>query len=73
MTRDYKKQAEWRKSNTLYIGITLNNRTDSDIIEYIESEVEKGRTKQGVIKDSLRNTIKEQENAEDCANGVPDA
>lgn len=67
MTRDYKKQYEWRKSNTVYIGLTFNSRTDSDIIEYIESEVEKGRTKQGVIKDALRETIakKGEEDEED--------
>lgn len=57
MTRDYKKQYEWNKENKVFIGLSLSKKADGDIIEYIESEVEKGRTKQGVIKDALRETI----------------
>lgn len=59
MTRDYKKQAEWKRANQVYIGLALSKTTDCDIIEYIEAEVNKGKTRQGVIKDSLRKTIKE--------------
>ena len=58
MTRDYKKQAEWKKKNQVYIGVSLSKTTDGDIIEYIESEVEKGKTRQGVVKDSLRQSIR---------------
>ena len=57
MTRDYKKQYEWRKSKTVFIGLNLNNSTDSDIISYIEDRVSNGETKQGVIKRSLRSTM----------------
>ena len=57
VTRDYRKQAEWRKKNTAYIAVTLNNNTDADIISYIEEKVSKGETKQGVIKRSLRSTM----------------
>ena len=60
MTRDFKKQAEWRKSNTVFIGLNLNNRTDSDIIEYIDKKVAEGETKQGVIKRSLKQTMKDE-------------
>lgn len=57
MTRDYKKQADWRKNNTVFIGVNLNNNTDADIIEYIDKKTEEGETKQGVIKRSLRYTM----------------
>lgn len=57
MTRDYRKQAEWRKQNTIAISVNLNSNTDSDIISYIEDRVSNGETKQGVIKRSLRSTM----------------
>lgn len=57
MTRDYKKQNEWKRKNTVYIGIGLAKSTDSDIIEYIDQKVSEGETKQGVIKRSLRSTM----------------
>ena len=60
MPRDYKKQAEWRKEKTIYIGVNLNNNTDADIIEYIEERVEQGESKQGVIKRSLRSTMEQE-------------
>ena len=60
MTRDYRKQAEWRKKNTAYIAVTLNNNTDADIISYIEDKVSEGETKQGVIKRSLRSTMEQE-------------
>ena len=57
MTRDYKKQAAWRKNNTIAISVNLNSKTDADIIGYIEEKVSAGETKQGVIKRSLRSTM----------------
>ena len=60
MTRDYKKQALWRKEKTIFIGVNLNNNTDADIIGYIEDRVAAGETKQGVIKRSLRSTMREE-------------
>ena len=57
MTRDFKKQAEWKKENNVYIGIGLSKKHDADIIEYIDKKTEEGETKQGVIKRSLRYTM----------------
>lgn len=57
MTRDYRKQYEWRKVNTYYVGLTLNGRTDADIIEYIDSKSEKGESKQGVVKRCIRRAM----------------
>ena len=60
MTRNYRKQAEWRQINTTYIGVTLNNNTDADIIGYIDDKVAAGETKQGIIKRSLRSTMQQE-------------
>ena len=60
MTRDYKKQAEWKRENNIYIGIGLSKKLDADIIRYIEDKVSEGETKQGIIKRSLRSTMKEE-------------
>ena len=57
MTRDYKKQTEWKKQNQVYIGLTLSKSTDADIIGYIEDKVTAGESRQGVIKRSLRSTM----------------
>ena len=57
MTRDYKKQSQWKRENNVYIGLGLSKKTDADIIEYIEDKTAEGETKQGVIKRSLRSTM----------------
>lgn len=54
MTRDFKKQYQWRKEKTVYIGINLNKGTDSDIIDYLDTKQEQGQSKQGLIKEALR-------------------
>ena len=58
MTRDFKKQYEWKRKNNVYIGLGLSKTTDADIIEYIEDRVEAGETRQGIIKRSLRSTMR---------------
>ena len=79
MTRDYKKQANWRRHNTLYIGVTLNNNTDADIIEYININRKKGESMQGCIKKCIRYALqaeekernrKEEEKIEELAAGA---
>ena len=54
MTRDYKKQAEWKRANQVYIGLALSRSTDADIIEYIGRKQDLGFTKQGIIKRCIR-------------------
>ena len=65
MTRDFKKQAAWRKHNTVAISINLNSNTDADIIGYIDRKVEAGATKQGVIKEALRHELEREGGADD--------
>ena len=60
MTRDFKKQYEWKKDKTVFIGLNLNKATDSDIIGYIDKKQEEGETKQGIIKRSLRKTMEDE-------------
>lgn len=60
MTRDMQKRAEWDKENTMMLSVRLMKSTDADIIGYIENRVEAGETRQGIIKRSLRSTMKEE-------------
>ena len=46
---DSEAKRQWMKDNTTHIGIKLNNRTDSDILEALE-----GKQKQTEIKRLLR-------------------
>ena len=57
MTRDDKKQYEWRKKKTVFLSANLNSNTDADIIEYIEDKASQGETKQGIIKRCIRTTM----------------
>ena len=60
MTRDYKKQMEWKRKNQVFIGLSLSRSTDSDIIGYMDRKIAEGETKQGIIKRSLRNTMRDE-------------
>jgi uncharacterized protein (DUF4415 family) len=45
---------KYDKNNTTQIKLKLNNKTDSDILEYLQ----KCDNKQGLIKDAIREYIK---------------
>lgn len=57
MARDRKKEYEWNKENKVFIGLSLMRSTDSDIIRYLDSKVHQGQSRQGVIKEALREKI----------------
>lgn len=46
---DSQAKREWMKENTTFIGLKLNHRTDSDILEALQ-----GKQKQTEIKRLLR-------------------
>lgn len=46
--------AKYDKNNTTQITLKLNNKTDSDILEYLQG----CSNKQGVIKEAIREYIK---------------
>jgi hypothetical protein len=59
MTSEAQKRAstKYDKANTKGIYLKLNRTTDADIIEYLE----KADNVQGLIKDLIRNSMKEAE------------
>ena len=71
MTRDYRKQYEWRKKATVYIGLNLNSNTDADIIDYIDASVAAGETKQGCIKRCIRGEISRRQAYDQVAEEEP--
>lgn len=50
---DYTKQTEWNKANTTAVKLKLNNRTDADIIQHLDTV----DNKQGYIKQLIRQDI----------------
>lgn len=52
MAKESEAHKKWVKENTVYIGIRLQKRTDSDILEYLE-----GKQNQTEIKKALRTYI----------------
>lgn len=57
MARNKENDKAWRKENTVFIGLSLMKSTDSDIIGYLDKEVAAGKSRQGVIKEALREKI----------------
>lgn len=55
---DSQAKIKWMKENTTHIGIKLNNRTDADILEYIEGKP----SKQGEIKRLVRIAMEVEKN-----------
>ena len=55
--RDKDNDRAWRKANTLLVGVNLLRSTDKDIIDYLEHETAKGKSKQGIFKQALREKI----------------
>ena len=49
------------KENTTFIGMRLNNNTDADILHYLETVP----SKQGAIKQALRELIERVTSADD--------
>lgn len=57
----YDAQTAWKAENTTRIAVALNNRTDADIIHYLETVP----SKQGAIKQALRELIERVTSADD--------
>lgn len=53
-----KRQNKYNKKSTVQICLRLNKKTDADIIEYIELLKKNNISVNGVIKMSIRNSIK---------------
>lgn len=51
---DSTAKREWVKANTTFVGLKLNNNTDAEIISWLEQQP----TKQGAIKEALKDYIK---------------
>lgn len=60
MTRDPKKAYEWDKKNKYIFSVGLMREQDADIIEYLEEKRVEGISRNSVVKDSLRKSIKEE-------------
>lgn len=54
---DYKAQTKWNSENTTRVNLKLNNRTDADIIEKLNSVP----SKMGYIKTLIREDMKKDE------------
>lgn len=52
--RDYKKEYLREKDQKAFIGLHLMRSTDADLLEYIETKTKEGYSKQGLIKEALR-------------------
>lgn len=50
---DTQAKAAWDRANTTQIKLKLNNRTDADIIRWLDQQ----QSKQGIIKQLIRNEI----------------
>lgn len=50
---DSQAKREWIKQNTTFIGLKLNNKTDSDILEALD-----GKQKQTELKRLIREGLK---------------
>ena len=59
MTRDPKKSYEWDKKNKYIFSVGLMRETDADIIGYLEDKREKGISRNSIVKEALRNQMKE--------------
>ena len=53
-----KRQNKYNKKNTMQICLRLNKKTDADIIEYIELLKKNSISVNGMIKMSIKNTLK---------------
>lgn len=53
-----KRQNKYNKKSTVQICLRLNKKTDADIVEYIELLKKNNISVNGMIKMSIRNSIK---------------
>ena len=53
-----KRQNKYNKKSTVQICLRLNKKTDADIIEYIELLKKNSISVNGMIKMSIKNTLK---------------
>ena len=51
---DSNAKRAWMKENTVYIGLKFMRRTEADMIDYLDQQMEKGKAKSAVIKAALR-------------------
>ena len=49
-----KAKSEWIKQNAIIMSVKLMRRTEADLIEYLDSMLERGVPKGTVIKSALR-------------------
>lgn len=53
-TKKYASQEKYDKNNTTRVYLKLNNKTDADILDWLDSQ----NSKQGAIKDAIREQLK---------------
>lgn len=62
MASDPVSKKNWDKQNTTPLLIKFQNKTDQDIIDYLEeASIEKGTTRQVIIKAALREYMRNHE------------
>lgn len=49
-----KARQEWEKKNRVVFSICLQRSTDSDVLDYIDDVIKDGQSRNGLIKDALR-------------------
>ena len=54
-------ESEWKKKNTVFIGLRLFKTTDADIIEYTDKQTNKGRFVKKALRYYIANGCPEQE------------
>jgi len=52
---------QWEKEKKVKFSLNLQKSTDKDIIEYLEAKKSEGITVNGLVKDSLRLLMKQEE------------
>lgn len=61
MASDPESKRRWDKENTSPVLIKFQNKTDGDILEYLEAKSREGMTKQSFIKLAIREYMKNHE------------
>ena len=56
--QDPVKKQQWEKEHLLLIGVKFHRKNDTDILEYLSANETKERTKQNIMKDALREYMK---------------
>lgn len=53
-TKKYASQEKYDRNNTTRVYLKLNNKTDADILDWLDNQ----SSKQGAIKDAIREQLK---------------